>query len=91
MQGITKSGFEYNIDERILTDWRFTSEAAKTESGSKVEKLLAAQRMIELMLGKEQLNKLMEHIASQNDGFVPSEVVMNTAKEIIEEKKNIKN
>ena len=46
MQGITKSGFEYNIDERILTDWRFTSTAAKVESGSAIEKVGAAQKMV---------------------------------------------
>ena len=91
MQGITKSGFEYNIDERILTDWRFTSTAAKVESGSAIEKVGAAQKMVELMLGEEQLGRLMDHIASQNDGFVPTDEVMNTAKEIIEANKNLKN
>ena len=91
MQGITKSGFEYNIDERILTDWRFTTAAAKAGSGSDVEVLSAAQKMVEMMLGEEQLNKLVDHIASQNDGFVPTDALMNTAKEIIEANKKIKN
>jgi hypothetical protein len=91
MQGITKSGFEYNIDERILTDWRFTTAAVKAESGSTVEKVVAAQKMIEMMLGEEQLNQLVEHIASQNDGFVPTDAIMNVAKEIIEDNKKVKN
>lgn len=91
MQGITKNGFEYNIDERILSDWRFTSIAAKVEGGSTVEKIGAAQKMVEMIFGEEQLNKLIDHIASQNDGFVPADEVMNTAKEIIEENKKLKN
>lgn len=91
MQGITKSGFEYNIDERILTDWRFISAAAKAESGINVEKINAAQEMVKLMFGEEQLGRLMDHIASQNDGYIPMETISNITKEIIEEHKKVKN
>lgn len=91
MQGITKSGFEYDVDERILTDWRFTTIAAKAESGTAVEKISAAQKMVELMFGEEQLGRLMDHIASENDGFVPMEAVSNITKEIIDEHKKLKN
>ncbi len=91
MQGITKSGFEYDVDERILTDWRFTTIAAKAESGTAVEKISAAQKMVELMFGEEQLGRLMDHIASKNDGFVPMEAVSNITKEIIDEHKKLKN
>lgn len=91
MQGITKSGFEYNIDERILTDWRFTTTAAKAESGTDVEKINAAQKIVELMFGEEQLGRLMDHIASQNDGYIPMQAISNITKEIIDEHKKLKN
>ena len=86
MQGITKSGFEYDIDDRILKDWRFTLALTKCQKGDGLEKLQGAQEMIELMLGKEGAEKFIDNIVAHNDGYADSEVVLNEVKEIFESK-----
>lgn len=86
MQGITKSGFEYDIDDRILKDWRFTMALTRCQKGEGLEKLQGAQDMIELMLGKDGAQKFIDHIAKQHDGYADSEVVLSEVKEILESK-----
>ena len=86
MEGKTKTGFDFNIDDRILTDWRFTMALTKCQNGKGMEQLTGAQEMVSLMLGEEGFNALMEHISKQNDGYVPSEAVMAEVKDIFESK-----
>ena len=86
MQGVTKTGFEYSIDERILTDWRFTIALTKCQKSEGMTQLEGAQDMVRLMFGEDGLNKLMDHLAGLNDGFVPAEAVMATVQEIFETK-----
>lgn len=86
MEGKTKTGFDFNIDDRILTDWRFTMALTKCQNGKGMEQLTGAQEMVSLMLGEEGFNALMEHISKQNDGYVPAEAVMAEVKDIFESK-----
>lgn len=83
MQGITKSGYKYEIDDRVLKDWRFVEAITVADSGKGVEQLAGARKMIHLMFG-DDYDKFMDHIAEQNDGFVPAEAVMAEVKEIFE-------
>lgn len=85
MQGITKSGYEYNIDDRILSDWRFTTALTKCQKTSGMDQLEGAQEMIRLMFGKDY-DKFMSFIEAKNDGFVPADVVMKEVQEIFESK-----
>lgn len=84
MQGKTKSGFEYSIDDRILSDWRFTMALTKCQKSDGIKQLEGAQDMVRLMLGDEGLEMFMNHIAEHHDGFVPADVVMSEIKEIFE-------
>ena len=86
MQGITSTGFEYDIDDRILTDWRFTMALSKCQNGKGMDQLTGAQEMVKLMLGEDGLSDLMNHISEKNDGFVPAEAVMAEVKDIFESK-----
>ena len=86
MTGKTKSGFKFNIDDRILTDWRFTMALTKAQNSEGLEQLQGAQQMVALMLGEEGQAKLMEHIAKKNDGYVPAEAVMKEVQDIFESK-----
>lgn len=79
----TKSGFEFAVDPRILTDWRFTTAVSKVQSGTDMEKLASTTDMVMLLLGKEQHDKLMDHIAKKNEGFVPAEEVMKEVTDIL--------
>jgi hypothetical protein len=86
MQGKTKSGFAYEIDDRILTDWRFTEAIAKCQHSEGMKQLEGAHEMVRLMFGADGFEKFMNHIASQNDGFIPAEVVMAEVQDIFESK-----
>lgn len=83
MQGETKSGFKYEIDDRVLKDWRFVEAITEADKGNGVEQLVGARKMVHLMFGKDY-DKFMEHLAEKNDGFVPAEAVMAEVKEIFE-------
>lgn len=87
----TKSGFKYEIDPRILSDWRFVTVVAKSESGTSVERLSCVDEILTLLLGDEQREKFMEHIAKKNDGFIPAETVAGEVKEMLTAAQDIKN
>lgn len=86
MQGKTRTGFEYNIDDRILTDWRFTMALTKCQNGKGMDQLAGAQEMVSLMLGEEGLERMMKHISDNNEGYVPAEAVMAEVQDIFESK-----
>ena len=83
MKGKTKSGFEYNCNEKILSDWRFIVAASKAQSGTSLEQLAGVVELVQLVLGPEGHENLMKHISEQNDGIVPPEAVMSEVTEII--------
>lgn len=92
-EGKTKSGFDYAIDERIGKDWRLANMIAISESedADASEKLKASSDMFHLILGKDGVKKLEEHVASKNDGFVPMDVMKNELLEIIKSLNETKN
>lgn len=85
MQGKTRSGFEYDIDDRILKDWRFINALTKCQNSEGIKQLEGMQEMVNLMFGNK-LEDFMKHIAEQNDGFVPSEAIMADVQDIFESK-----
>ena len=86
MQGTTSSGYQFDIDDKILSDWRFTMALAKCEKRKNAfESLQAMNEMAELLFG-DQMEAFFEHIKEKNGGYVPFEVVMNEIKEIFESK-----
>lgn len=85
MQGKTKNGYEYNIDDRILSDWRFVDALTECQNGEGMKQLEGARKMVRLMFGKDY-EKFMEFLAEKNEGFVPAEVVMAEITDIFESK-----
>ena len=86
--GKTSSGFEYSYDERILTDWDFITLLG-TLSDTEVKetvKLANMRKLLFIVLGEEQTNKLIAHIRELNDGYAPIEEVMNEVGEITSSK-----
>ena len=84
MQGITKSGYQYAIDDRILKDWRFVSALTKCQQDKTTfGSLEGVQEMTRLLFG-DKFDEYMEFIKSKNDGFCPSDVIMEEVKEIFE-------
>ena len=75
--GKTKSGYEYTVDERVFTDWRYVQllrDAIKSEDDTK--KVFAIIDLGNFVLGEDGLGKLTDKIAAQNDGYAPIDKVM---------------
>ena len=68
----TKSGFECNMNERRLKDWRYVKAAARMNSGDESEIAMGLTFAIPFLLGDAGENALMDHVADP-DGTVDSE------------------
>ena len=86
--GETSTGFPFEFDERILTDWTYVALLGKiTDKGKKdAEKLAVMQTLFLTILGEEQTNALIEHVRELNDGFAPIDEVMKELGEITSQK-----
>lgn len=89
IKGKTKSGFQFEYDERILTDWRFVSAVAKSTADNDVQKMLGITEIANLLV--VDMDALIEHLKKDNDGFAPSEKVMLELTEIMNASKSAKN
>lgn len=89
IKGKTKSGFQFEYDERILTDWRFVSAVTKSTADNEVQKMIGITEIANLLV--VDMNALIEHLKNDNDGFAPSEKVMLELTEIMEASKTAKN
>lgn len=72
--GTTSTGFHFEFDETRADDIRLVELIADTLSDEvrEFDKLLAASKILSILLGKEQKAALYEHIGkSHEDGRVP--------------------
>lgn len=79
----TKSGFECKVDENRLKDWRYVSMSAKLAKSQDDEIALidGLDYLITFILGEEQKDKLIEHLAGAG-GVCDSTVVISEFKDI---------
>jgi len=77
--GKLSNGFEYEIDENTFDDMRFLDALAEADEGDP----LAASRMCNMLLGKEQKKELYKLLAT-DDGRVPVEETLNCIVEIMQ-------
>lgn len=75
--GITDSGFEFTIERTALDDMRLIDALCESENDNP----LSISKVIQLMLGKNQKEKLYKHIAEEN-GRVPIDKLVNEVKDI---------
>lgn len=87
IHGTTKSGFEYWVDKRVMNDWRFVALVGKITTGSDIDKIVAVEQALRLLFG-DAYETLLNFIAEKNEGFVPSEKVVEEFVEIINSIKN---
>ena len=90
IEGKTKSGFKFKIDERLMDDWRLLKFIALTESTDPSEQLRGASNLVTLLLG-DQEPALMDFIAKKNKGFIPATAVTGVITEILTTIKDLKN
>lgn len=89
---ITKSGFEIEIDERVIRDKDFLDVCLEVRKATKDEdKWSLANKMYTIVLGKKGLKSLEDHVRKNNDGFCLVDVLATEFNEIIESTKNLKN
>lgn len=75
IKGKTKSGFEYKIPKENLNNYELIEAISEVE-----ENPLVITKTVNLLLGKEQREKLKEHLRTES-GIVP---VDKLSEEIIE-------
>lgn len=85
IKGKTKSGFNYEIDEEALNDYRLLKEIARVE-----EEPLRFPFLLERLLTSEQEEKLLNHLEDEK-GIVDPDKVMDEIKDIFSNTKPLKN
>lgn len=90
IEGKTKTGFKFKVDERVLDDWRLITNIEMAESDNLSDKVKGVTALVHLLLGNNE-EKLMEHISKKNNGFIPTEAIINELANIITATKELKN
>lgn len=93
IKGKTKSGFEYEVNERIAADWEFVQMVKTLARRSTDQDGLAALDDLELfmntLLGEEQVGSLMEFLRENDtDGIVEVGVLLENVMEIYKATQN---
>ena len=90
IEGKTKNGFKFKIDERVMDDWRLLKYIAASESSDPSEQIRGASSLVTLLLG-DQEPAMMEYVAKKNKGFIPATAVTEMVTEILTSVKDLKN
>lgn len=90
IDGTTKSGFKYSIDERVLDDWRLLKFIALSESKDPSEQIKGASSLVALLLG-DQEDAMIEFVAKKHKGFVPATAITDMITEILTSVQSLKN
>ena len=85
IKGKTKSGFEFEIEEKRLNNMELIEALADSVSNQ-----VMISRVIVLLLGNEQKKKLYDFFRTE-DGLVPTDAVCNAVVEIFNSIKDGKN
>jgi len=84
-QGVTKSGFKYEISEERLNNYELLEAVNEIE-----ENPLAVTKVVNLLLGKEETKKLKDHVRTE-DGIVPADKLTDIITEIFQAQVETKN
>ena len=85
LTGVTKSGFAYSILEKNVRNYELVEALGELETNP-----LVLPRVMNLLLGKEQAQKLKDHLRDE-DGVVDTEKITSELKNIFESQKRLKN
>ena len=81
-----KDGFEVNISEKTLNDWRYLTVLRKIDKGEAGLIVDAAEM---LLGGEEEVEKLAKHL--EQDGVTPADIMIDALNEIMESINELKN
>lgn len=85
IKGKTTSGFEYKIPKENLNNYELIEVLGEIE-----ENPLLLSKTVNLLLGKEQANKLKDHLRTKS-GTVPTDKISEEIMEIFDNQKETKN
>ena len=85
IKGKTDSGFEYEVSKNVANDYELVEALGELETNP-----LLLSTIVNKVLGKEQTNKLKDHIRT-DEGIVPTDVMMQEVMAIFNGEKEIKN
>lgn len=84
VKGTTKSGFKFEIDERVIRDKGFLDVLIKAKKATdEMEMFEVTNELYEFVLKGKGLAALEKHIRKNNDGFCDAEVLANEFNEIL--------
>lgn len=83
--GKTKSGFEYEISEEDLENYELVEALGEVD-----ENPLLLSKVVNMLLGKEQANKLKNHLRTES-GTVPIGKIAEEIMDIFTNQKEVKN
>lgn len=86
--GKTSTGFDFRFDETALDDMRLIDTLSESvdESAGEMVQVMAISKLLTLLIGKEQKDRLYKHIGSRNEnGRVPSMQLRAELDEIIKQ------
>jgi len=90
IEGKTKSGFKYSIDEHRLNDWAVFESMADMTSEEPTRVLQGTVNFVNFVMG-ENKNDLILFIRKKNKGMCPQEKVQEIVTEIVESVRELKN
>lgn len=86
LEGKTKSGFAYKVEDDALDDWELLEALTKLDDGDP----LVVVKIPKLLLGEEQANALKEHLRNKN-GRVKATQMTEEIGEIMNSNQEAKN
>lgn len=85
LTGVTKTGFPYSVLEKNLKNYELVEVLGELESNP-----LVLPKVLKLLLGKEQTDKLKDHVRDK-DGIVDTEKISAELQDIFEAQARLKN
>lgn len=85
IQGKTKSGFEFQIEESRLNNYELLEIIGELE-----ENPIVLSKIVIMLLGKEQTKKLKDHLRTE-DGMVPADKMTDEITGIFQSQNELKN
>lgn len=87
----TKSGFKFELDERVLNDYRLVRAIARADDKNNPHNVLGGLVDLVSLIFRKDEQRLMEHIAEKNDGFVDQERIKEEIADVFSQVKALKN
>ena len=84
--GKTSTGFEFTLEDDVLDDYELLETLTAVDKGEYGQ----ITEMVERLLGKEQKEKLKEHVRN-NNGKVSAAKLLDVVREIFDASNEIKN